>query len=759
MLWCFRGVVAGAVVLAVAGQGRPLRPEEGAAAELRRLERLAKEPGAGPETLWDGLLALRQAYPDTAAARRAGVLLSRARSPLDQLDAKQIPTEERFGWQPEGLVAVLGEHRARHWGSLARLQFSRSGKFVVSSSDADGVRIWDAASMRLLLWHKAGWAFALSPDGKQLAIGEGIGVIRVYDLDGEARLRERLVLRKPRHYIEGITFAPGSKGLAVKYRQEPDLKAPAVPRPITDVYVLWDWSKGKPRQEELPRRDGAHANAVFTADGKILVHGETGSKLYLWNVGKEAPGLRAELEEVSAFALSPDDKMLAANRVGSYTITLWDITAVPPKELTNFDDRRVNLTGFSPDGRLLAGLDWLHQDRLFLWSVQDLVEQARHKQPPPAPRVVNLPFRASIVAFAPDGRRLALGGRYGSVHLWDLVNSKELFPPRVPSPDSDRNLFSPDGRTLATASKDSLRLWDLSGARPRESFARRFDRDEAAQDIAFAPGGGLLAFATSLRAGVRVRVWDLRGKVPRQAIAFRPHHRGDSGCLAFDPRDERRLLLLGAREATPDQWHTALSSWKVDAGRGTAGDEQCYLTGEAEDESNKVWPRHVAVSPTGDRLAFVTDRAVHVWSWRGGRWQHWAALKASTRKPLWAAFSPDGSELATCGDDLEEDAKRSTQLVYRVRLWDLKGAQPRQRTAFEVPDAYAVEYALGGDALLIQQDEGCLLRDKKSGKQLWRWQPPAGGSRFALAPDRRHVALANSNGTIYIVRLKGPDKP
>jgi len=28
-----------------------------------------------------------------------------------------------------------------------------------------------------------------------------------------------------------------------------------------------------------------------------------------------------------------------------------------------------------------------------------------------------------------------------------------------------------------------------------------------------------------------------------------------------------------------------------------------------------------------------------------------------------------------------------------------------------------------------------------------------------VAPDRRHVALANSNGTIYIVRLKGPDKP
>jgi hypothetical protein len=40
---------------------------------------------------------------------------------------------------------------------------------------------------------------------------------------------------------------------------------------------------------------------------------------------------------------------------------------------------------------------------------------------------------------------------------------------------------------------------------------------------------------------------------------------------------------------------------------------------------------------------------------------------------------------------------------------------------------------------------------------VWAWEAPGNLLEFAIAPDRRHAALANSNGTIYIVRLKGPD--
>jgi hypothetical protein len=50
------------------------------------------------------------------------------RSPLDELDPASIPADERFAWQPKELVAVLGEHRMRHWSFLRDVAISPDGK-------------------------------------------------------------------------------------------------------------------------------------------------------------------------------------------------------------------------------------------------------------------------------------------------------------------------------------------------------------------------------------------------------------------------------------------------------------------------------------------------------------------------------------------------------------------------------------------------------------------------------------------------------
>src|SRR5262249_8245939 len=45
-------------------------------------------------------------------------------SPLSKLDPERIPVEDRFPWHPPELVAVLGEHRGRHWGEVRGVVFS-----------------------------------------------------------------------------------------------------------------------------------------------------------------------------------------------------------------------------------------------------------------------------------------------------------------------------------------------------------------------------------------------------------------------------------------------------------------------------------------------------------------------------------------------------------------------------------------------------------------------------------------------------------
>ena len=66
------------------------------------------------------------------------------------------------------------------------------------------------------------------------------------------------------------------------------------------------------------------------------------------------------------------------------------------------------------------------------------------------------------VAFSPDGRTLASAGRDSAIRLWDVDTHKSLGDPLSRHTDEVREVaFSPDGRTLASASADkTVRFWE-----------------------------------------------------------------------------------------------------------------------------------------------------------------------------------------------------------------------------------------------------------------------------------------------------------
>jgi WD40 repeat protein/serine/threonine protein kinase len=391
---------------------------------------------------------------------------------------------------------------------------------------------------------------AFSPDSQTVVLA-GDGRLTFVDA---ATGKEKLTHRIDTGYIKGVAFSPDGRTLAYGSDDQ--------------TVRLWNYATG---QKRTYAQAGRINSVAFSPDGTMVASASEDETVRLWDVKWEPDAVSLpRVEAVTVLAFSPDGRTLACG--SSDTVRLWNL--IEGREIARLKlstgKVRAALT-FSHDGNTLAVAGG-HTIKLFdtaRWQAKATLvtpasmlvsgDRTMANPPPPGnpPNVWNL-------SFSPDDRTLAAGDSFNEVKLWDLASGKVRFTVM-----GYAIAFSPDGRLLAASwgppvkgriPPGRLKLVDVATGRDRLTL---WNGDHSmVASVAFSPDGTTVAQATR----GQVFLWDARTGTLRTIL--KGHTASSSWSVAFHP--DGKILASTNKDGSISLWDVA------------TGQERIVLTGHTD---------------------------------------------------------------------------------------------------------------------------------------------------------------------------------
>ncbi|KAL4911900.1 hypothetical protein BDW62DRAFT_206990 [Aspergillus aurantiobrunneus] len=511
-------------------------------------------------------------------------------------------------------------------------------------------------------------------------------------------------------YASAVVFAP------VKSRVRNKFRASALQLVKQLPVIEEDWS---PLLQTLEGHKARISAIACSHDGQLLASGSNDSKIQVWDVsnGMLIRTLEKHDHTVYDLAFSYDDKTLLSASVDS-TIRLWDMSTghclhTFTEEFAHWGETK----SFSPDGKMLASQVncssvvevWNVLDRQHLYSLDGHYG------------------RVDCIMFSPDGRTLATTSRDDTLRLWDPESGECLHLLRGPSLCVKNLAFSDDGRFMASSTGGDLKVWNVSDGQ----CLHENDGYSGVSHLAFSPSGNSIAFA---KRSSEIAIWSLSDN---RTLECRVANRGAFvEDLTFSP--DGKVLASASNDHIIRLWdpNTALCCAVL---RGHIDGVNAVifccngetLASASDDHSVRLWDPRVtqssesqshtdrvnamAVSLNGQLLASASDdKTLRLWSLTTKEPLH--ILSEHRTGVTMVCFSSD-SELLASATKFSSDNIRNWD--GRIIIWDASRGQCRQILAGHSHYITSITFGPDNKSLASSSTDGTLRIWKIRKKRKW----------------------------------------
>jgi WD40 repeat protein len=412
---------------------------------------------------------------------------------------------------------------------------------VVDGIFGSSISIWDVATAKMAHRLTArrfsdDAILRYSPDGKVLVAGTYNGDVQLWETLGYQRLG---TAKMPNCTLTAVAFLPEKKVLALSLTEQ--------------ALRVWEAPSGR-SLSPLEGHTGPITTLQFSPDGKKLLScGTDGVRVWNAATGKfERPiSLHQSRDDRSGlpelYLLSPDGRSVLVTVQDPGKSRLLDLATQEEQYGIDLVAGHAGLkAAFSADGKMMAGITPVANPTatpdVRVWNLAAGRETTR------------VPLRPGLeyaVAMSPEGKFVVVGASSGELMMWDAATGKERWTNLRENQWTTHLAFSPDGRWIAAAGLARIRLIEAASG----VELQRFENPDHLQInfLVFSPDGRTLAAAGTDENGQTqtgtVRLWETATAKVRVDFTA---HRGTISALAFSP--DGRVLASGSDDTTILLW-------------------------------------------------------------------------------------------------------------------------------------------------------------------------------------------------------------